>query len=144
MVQIRTDMGTIGSKGDLGAPVQAAAMTAEATAALTAAGAQTETADSSQTETSALADAPSGNGSAGHSSSGNHDTGVALVNRTKVRVAENRLIIDAIVVRVIEHRTIIDAAVVRIGELDVKQLLLVTRVKELEDMLENFGLVAKN
>ena len=136
MVQIRTDMGTIGSGGDLGAPAQASAMTAEDVTALTAEGAQTET--------SALADAPSGNGSSGHSSSGNHDTGVALVNRTKVRVAENRLIIDAIVVRVIEHRTIIDAAVVRIGELDVKQLLLVTRVKELENMVENIGLAAKN
>ena len=33
---------------------------------------------------------------------------------------------------------------VRIGELDVKQLLLVTRVKELETMVENIGLAAKN
>ena len=40
--------------------------------------------------------------------------------------------------------TLMNRNKVRIGELDVKQLLLVTRVKELEDLLENIGMVAKN
>lgn len=139
---IRTDVNTFGN--DKGVFSRASAMTAEDATALTGAGAQTETASTAQTETAAVADAPSGNGTDGFASSANHDTMVALVNRTKVRVAEHRLILDGEVVRVAEHRTILDAAVVRVGELDTKQALLVTRVKEIENILEALGVVATN
>lgn len=125
MVNIRTDMGTFGSGGALGAPAQAASMTAESATALTAAGAQTETA----TLTDAISGGSGQTGGA-FNESGDRDAAISLINRNKVRIAE--------------HRTILAAAVVRVGELDVKQLLIVTRLKEIENMLENIGLVAKN
>ncbi len=147
MVQIRTDMGTYGSEGDLGSPAQAAAMTAEDTTALTADSAQTETASTAQTETAALADAPAGGGGAtagAYDSAANRDTMIACVNRNKVRIGEHRLILDGEVVRVAEHRLILDASVVRVGEITALQIKILARVKELEDALENVGLFAKN
>ncbi len=147
MVNIRTDMGTFGSGGELGSPAQAAAMTAEDTTALTADAAQTETASSAQTETAALTDAPAGGtGMTGgaYDTAGNRDTAILCINRNKVRIAENRLILDAEVVRVAEHRLILDASVVRVGEITALQIKILARVKELEDMMENIGLVAKN
>ena len=120
---IRTDMGTFGSAGDLGVVGQATKLTAEVTTALTAASGQAVTAE--------LAAAAVGdNGTSGFASSGTFDTAVLCLNRNRLRISE--------------LKTVYDAAVVRIGELDTKQLKLVTRLKEVEDILENVGLVAKN
>lgn len=120
MPQIRTDLGTFGS--DKGVVGRASAMTAQDVTALTGAGVQTET--------SATADAPSGDSTNGFSSTNDKATAVACINRNKVRIAE--------------HRVIIAAAVVRIGELDALQVKILARVKEIEDILEDVGLVTTN
>ncbi len=74
------------------------------------------TAEDTTALTAAVADAPAGDSTSGFSSTGDKATAVACINRNKVRI----------------------------GELDVLQVKILARIKEVENILENVGLAATN